>query len=275
MNAIHAFASEYRTRTRDFHQEIEDLKLSNKMQVEVLQEVGSKVDKYASARSHGRATDDLSEENVDRTEQYTKERRELSSAKPTRSTTGDRCTSELDPDLLQRPDRQPPGKRRSQRRLQRASRGRRGSRLRHDENNHHMERSMSEEQDNRSNMPLGRTRSTAARSNKTAGSVRVDQKILKAEHLIPWNWKERKSNLVLIATVPTQMMMSPFAHLLETSLKSSYQEKCSFPRTPQEEWMTKLRSFGRNSSTKTREEHETPNENLSHQARSDQCICEN
>ena len=128
---------------------------------------------------------------------------------------------------------------------------------------------------NRSNIPLGRTRKNDHPSNMTAGDVRVDQKTLKTEHLIPWNWKERKANLVHIATVPTQMMMSLLAHRLETSLKSSYREKCSFPRTPQEEWMTKLRSFGRNSSTKTREEHETPNENLSHQARSDQCICEN
>ena len=53
----------------------------------------------------------------------------------------------------------------------------------------------------------------------------------------------------------------PLANRLETSLKSSYQEKCSFPRTPQEEWMTKLRSLGRNLSTKAQEEHETSNEN--------------
>ena len=47
---------------------------------------------------------------------------------------------------------------------------------------------------------------------------------LKTEHLIPWNWKERIANLVHIATVPTQMMMSPLAHRLETWLKNSYQE---------------------------------------------------
>ena len=158
MNAVNAFAAEYRTKIRGLLQEIEDLKLSNKKQAQVLQEVGGKVDKCASARSNGHATNDLSEENADRTKQHNKERRELSSAKPTRSTVGDRCTSEVDPDLSQRPHRQPPGKRRSQPRRQSASPRRLGSQLRRDENNHRMERSMSEEQDNRTNMPFGRTR---------------------------------------------------------------------------------------------------------------------
>ena len=157
LNAVNAFAAEYRTNTRGLLQEIEDLKLSNKKLAQALQEIGGKVDKYASARSNGPATD-LSEGNADRTEQNTKERRELSRARPTRSTVGDRCTSELDPDLPQRPHRQPPGKRNSQPRRQSASPRRLGSRLRHDENNHRMERSMSEEQDNSSNMPLGGTR---------------------------------------------------------------------------------------------------------------------
>ena len=274
MNAVNAFEAEYGTNTQGLLLEIEDLKPSNKKQDQVLQEVGGKVDKYAFARSNGPETDDLSEENADRSEQHTKERRELRSARPTRSTVSERCTFEVDPHLLQRPRRQPAGKRSSQSRLQIAAPRRRGSRLQHDENNHRMKITMTEEQDNRSNMPLGSTETTGARSNKTAGDVRVDQKILKSDNLIPWNSKERKANLAHIATVPTQMMMSPLAHRLEKSLKSSYQEKRSFPRTPQEEWMDKLRSFWRNSTTKTREEHETPNENLSHQARSDQYMRE-
>ena len=69
-------------------QEIEDLKLSNKKQAQVLQEVAGKFDKYDSARRNGAATDDLSEENADRTGQHTKERHELGSAKPTKSTVG-------------------------------------------------------------------------------------------------------------------------------------------------------------------------------------------
>ena len=158
LNAFNAFAAEYRTSTRGLLQEIEDLKLSNKKQAKALQEVGGKVDKYASARSNGHATNDLSEENADRTKQHSKERRELRSAKPTRSTVGDRCTPEVDPNLPPRPHRKLPGKRSLQPRRQSASPRRLGSQLRHDENNHRMERSMSEEQDNRSNMPLGRTR---------------------------------------------------------------------------------------------------------------------
>ena len=158
LNAFNAFAAEYRTNTRGLLQEIEDLNLSNKKQAKALQEVGGKVDKYASARINGHATNDLSEENADRTTQHNKERRELSRAKPTRSTVRDRCTSEVDPDPLQRPHRQPPGKRSSQLRRQSASPRRLGSRLQHDENNLGMERSMSEEYDNRSNMPLGHTR---------------------------------------------------------------------------------------------------------------------
>ena len=75
------------------------------------------------ARSNGHATDDLSE-NADRT----KERPELSSAKPT-STVGDRRTYEFNPDLPQRPHRQPLGKRSSQARRQSASPRRLGSRL--------------------------------------------------------------------------------------------------------------------------------------------------
>ena len=156
LNAVNAFAAEYRTNTRGLLQEIEDLKLSNKKQAQALQEVGGKVDKYASARSNGPATD-LSEENADRTEQHAKEHREPG-ARPTRSTVGDRCTSEVDPDPLQRPHGQPPGMRSSEPRLQSASPRRHGSRLRQDENTHRMERSMSEEQDKRTNMPLGRTR---------------------------------------------------------------------------------------------------------------------
>ena len=143
LNAVNAFAAEYRTNTGGLLQEIEDLKLSNKKQAQALQEVGGKVDKYASARSNGHATDDLSE-NADRTKQRTKERRELSSAKPTKSTVGDRRTYEFNPDLPQRPHRQPPGKRSSQPGRHSASPRRCGSRLRHDENNHRMERSMSE-----------------------------------------------------------------------------------------------------------------------------------
>ena len=157
LNAVNAFAAKYRTKTQGLLQEIEDLKLSNKKQAQALQEVGGKVDKCASARSNGLATD-LSEENADRTKQHNKERRELSSAKPTRSTVGERRASIVDPDLPQRPHRQSPGTRNSQPRLQSASPRRLGSRLRHDESNHRMERSMSEEQDNRTNMPLGRTR---------------------------------------------------------------------------------------------------------------------
>ena len=157
LSAVNAFAAEYGTNTQRLLQEIEDLKLSNKKRAQALQEVGGKVDKYASARSNGPATDDLSKENVDRTKQHTKERRELSSANPTRSTVRDRCTSEEDPDLPQRPHRQPPGTRSLQPWRQSASPRRRGSRLRHVENSHRMERSMSEEQDNRTNMPLGRT----------------------------------------------------------------------------------------------------------------------
>ena len=145
LNAVNTFAAEYRTNTRGLLHEIEDLKLSIKKQAQALQEVGGKVDKYASARSIGPATD-LSEENADRTAQHTKEHRKPS-ARPTRSTVGDRCTSEVDPDPLQRPHRQPPGTRSSQPRRQSASPRRRGSRLRHAENNHRMERSMSEEQE--------------------------------------------------------------------------------------------------------------------------------
>ena len=63
--------------TRGLLQVIEDLKLSNKKQAQALQEVGGKVDKYASERSNVRATNDLSE-NADRTKQHNKERRELS-----------------------------------------------------------------------------------------------------------------------------------------------------------------------------------------------------
>ena len=81
LNAVNEFAAEYRTNTQGSLQEIEDLKLSNKKQSQALEEVGGKgVDKYASARSIGHATNDLSE-NADN-----KERRKLSSAKPTRST---------------------------------------------------------------------------------------------------------------------------------------------------------------------------------------------
>ena len=224
LNAVNAFAGEYRTNTRGLLQEIEDIKLSNKKQAQALQEVGGKIDKYDAPRSNGPATD-LSEENADRTEQ-TKEHREPS-ATPTK-TIGDGCSSEVDPDLPQRPHRQPPRTRSTQPRRQSASPRRHGSRLRQDEN---MERSMSEEQDNRTNIPQGRTETT-------------------------------------------ETMMRPFAHRSETLLESSYQEKCSFARTLQEEWMIKLRSFERNSSTITREKHETPNENLSHRARSDQCTCE-
>ena len=96
-------------------------------------------------------------ENADRTEQHTKEHREPS-ARLTRSTVGDRRTSEVDPDPLQRPHRQPPGTQSSQHRLQSASPRRRGSRLQRDENNHRMARSMSDEQDNGTNMSLGCTR---------------------------------------------------------------------------------------------------------------------
>ena len=60
LDAVNAFAAEYRTNTRGLLQEIEDLKLSNEKQAQALQEVGSKVGKYASARSNGHATDDLS-----------------------------------------------------------------------------------------------------------------------------------------------------------------------------------------------------------------------
>ena len=95
---------------------------------------------------------------IARSNTHNKERRELSIAKPTRSTVGNTCTSEMDPDLPQRPHRQPPGKRSSLLRRQSASPRRLRSRLRHDENNHRMERSMSEEQDNRTNILLGRTR---------------------------------------------------------------------------------------------------------------------
>ena len=134
-----AFAAEYRTKTRGLLLEIEDLKLSNKKRAQALQEVGGKVDKYASARSNGPATD-LREENADRTKQHTKERRELSSAKSTRSIVGDRRAYEVNPDLPQRPHRQPLGMRSSQPRRLSASRKRRGSRLRHDGNNHLMEK---------------------------------------------------------------------------------------------------------------------------------------
>ena len=75
LNAANAIAAEYRTKTRGVLQEIEDLKLSNKKHAQAPQEVGGKVDKYASGRSNGPATDQ-SEENADRTEQHTTEHRE-------------------------------------------------------------------------------------------------------------------------------------------------------------------------------------------------------
>ena len=150
LNAVNAFAAEYRTNTQGLLQEIEDIKLSNKKLAQALQEVGGKLGKYDALRSNGPATD-LSEENADRTEQ-TKEHREPS-ATPT-TTIGDGCTSEVDPDLPQRPHRQPPGTRSTQPRRQSASPRRHCSRLQQDEN---MERSMSEEQDNRTNIPQGRT----------------------------------------------------------------------------------------------------------------------
>ena len=53
LNAVNAFAAEYRTNTRGLLQEIEDLKLFNKKQAQILQEVRGKFDKYASARSKG------------------------------------------------------------------------------------------------------------------------------------------------------------------------------------------------------------------------------
>ena len=99
---------------------MEDIKLSDKKLAQALQEVGGKVDKYDAARSNGPATD-LSEENADRPEQNSKEHREPS-ARPTKSTVGDGCTSEVDPDLPQRPHCQPPGKRSAQPRRQSACR---------------------------------------------------------------------------------------------------------------------------------------------------------
>ena len=125
LNAVNAFAAEYRTNTQGLLQEVEDIKLSNKKLALALQEVGGKVDKYDAACSNGPETD-LSEENADRTEQNTKEYLEPSS-RPTRSTVGDRCTSEMDPDLPQRPHRQPPGTRSSQSRRQSASPRRHGT----------------------------------------------------------------------------------------------------------------------------------------------------
>ena len=154
LNAVNAFAAEYRTNTRGLLQEIEDIKLSNKKLAQALQEVGRNVDKYASARKNGPATD-LSEENAGRTEQHTKEHREPS-ARSTRSAVGDKCTSEVDPDPLQRPHRVPQGREAGNPGFKVPRR--RGSRLRNEENNHRLERSMSEEQDNRTNMSLGRTR---------------------------------------------------------------------------------------------------------------------
>ena len=57
LNAVNAFAALYRTNTQGLLQEIEDIKLSNKKLAQALQEVGVKVDKYASARGNEPATD--------------------------------------------------------------------------------------------------------------------------------------------------------------------------------------------------------------------------
>ena len=70
---------------------------------------------------------------------------------------GDRCTSEFDPDMLQQPHRQPLRKQSTHGRLQSASPRSRGSWFPHGEHNHHMERSMNDEQDNGGNMQIGRT----------------------------------------------------------------------------------------------------------------------
>ena len=109
LNAVSAFAAEYRTNTRGLLQVIEDLKLSNKKQAQFLKEVLGKYDKYAFTCSNGPATGDLREQNADRTKQHTKGR--TLTGKPTRSLVVDRWISEVNPDLLQQPHRQYPGMR--------------------------------------------------------------------------------------------------------------------------------------------------------------------
>ena len=52
LNAVNAFAAEYRTNTQGLLQEIEDIKLSNKKMALALQEVGGRVYKYHAARSN-------------------------------------------------------------------------------------------------------------------------------------------------------------------------------------------------------------------------------
>ena len=75
LNAVKAFAAEYRTNTRDFLQETEDLKLSNKKQAQAHRRSGARLTGTAAARSNGHETIDLSEENADRTKQHNKMRR--------------------------------------------------------------------------------------------------------------------------------------------------------------------------------------------------------
>lgn len=72
LNAVNAFAAEYRTSTRALLQEIEDPNLSNKKQAQTLQEVDGKIEKYASARRNGPRIDDVREESADWSEHHTK-----------------------------------------------------------------------------------------------------------------------------------------------------------------------------------------------------------
>ena len=228
LNAVNAFAAEYRTDTRGLLQEIEDLNASNKKQAQALQEV-VKIYKYSYPHITGPATDNVIEENADRSEQRTKERCELNTAKTSRSNFGDRCTSEVDPDLLQQPHLQPLGKRSTLDRHQSASSRRRGSRDPHGENNQHMERSMNDEHDNRKTMPLDRTRDDGRREQRDSRRRASRPQILRAEHLIPWNRKEHKKNFAHIATVQTQRMMRPPPNRIETSLTSCAQNKYFLP----------------------------------------------
>ena len=134
---------------------------------------------------------------------------------------------------------------------------------------------MSEEQDNRSNIPLDRTRDNGRPEQQDRGrrASRPEDFESRAPHTL--ELEETQSEPRPHRNGSNGDDDEPPRPSFRDITQKFLPGESSFPRTPQEEWMTNLRIFGRNSLTITREEHETPNDNLSHHARSDQYMCEN
>ena len=125
------------------------------------------------------------------------------------------------------------GKRSTLDRCKSASPRCRGSPFPHDENNHRMERTMNGEQDNRSTLPLNRTRDNGLLEQRDSSrrAKRPEDFEFRARHTLA---PERiQSEFRRHRNGPNAAEDEAPDRRLDTSLKIFYQETFSFPRPPQ------------------------------------------